>query len=68
MASSEQLEKLLKIILSIQFPSNPQSSQELQPEHLLMEVFHSAQFWELPNIRSKFLNGYFIAYTCLMSI
>ncbi|KIM48444.1 hypothetical protein M413DRAFT_440178 [Hebeloma cylindrosporum] len=56
LASSKQLERLLKIILSIQLPSNPQSSQELRPEHLLLEVFHSAQFWELPNIRDVFLD------------
>ena len=64
MGSSEQLERLLKILLSIQLPSNPRSRRELRPEHLLMEIFHSAQFWELPNIRSKLQNDYFVKQIC----
>ncbi|KAF8971580.1 hypothetical protein BDZ97DRAFT_1650961 [Flammula alnicola] len=56
LASSEQLERLLKIILSIKMHPAGQSRQEMQPEQLLMEVLHSAQFWEFPRIRNVFLD------------
>lgn len=51
LASSEQLERLLKIIMSIKFPVG-QSREGIRSEQLLLEILHSAQFFEFPNVRS----------------
>ncbi|TFK23128.1 hypothetical protein FA15DRAFT_621503 [Coprinopsis marcescibilis] len=59
LASSEQLSKLVKIIMQLPVSTNARSSgdrnQNLLPEHLLLRTLRSAQIWELPNIRTAFL-------------
>uniref|UniRef100_A0A8H7Y6I5 Nucleolar 27S pre-rRNA processing Urb2/Npa2 C-terminal domain-containing protein n=1 Tax=Psilocybe cubensis TaxID=181762 RepID=A0A8H7Y6I5_PSICU len=54
LASPEQIEKLLKIIISINLIPSSSSSQQVKPEDILLGVLHSAQFWEFQNIRAVF--------------
>ncbi|KAG6866798.1 hypothetical protein C0991_008734 [Blastosporella zonata] len=49
-ASTEQLERLIKAIMSIDIAPTT-ASTGLQAQTLLLQTLHSAQFWELPNIR-----------------
>ena len=53
LASSEQIKDFLRIVLSIEVQSGAWSEQEIDPGNLLMRLLHSAQFWEMKNIRSK---------------
>ncbi|KAF9480438.1 hypothetical protein BDN70DRAFT_931712 [Pholiota conissans] len=54
-ASPEQVERLLKIIMSIKVPvGKPKGG--IRPEQLLLEIVHSAQFFEFSRIRDVFLD------------
>lgn len=55
-ASSQQLERLLNILLAIDVSRKTPSGKYLQPEHLFLQALHSAHFWELRNIRSVLLD------------
>lgn len=55
LASSQQLERLLNIIMTIDISRMTPSGKYLQPEQLFLQVLHSAHFWELRNVRSKFV-------------
>ncbi|KAG6891425.1 hypothetical protein C0992_007204 [Termitomyces sp. T32_za158] len=51
----ELLKRLVRIIMSIGVADNPHSVSGLQAETLLLQVLHSAQFWELHKLRSMSL-------------
>lgn len=53
-ASSQQLERLLNIVVAIDISRMTPSGRYLQPEQLFLQALHSAHFWELRNVRSKF--------------
>ena len=54
-ASSQQLERLLNVVVTIDISRMTPSGRYLQPEQLFLQVLHSAHFWELRNVRSKFV-------------
>ncbi|KAF5377547.1 hypothetical protein D9615_005195 [Tricholomella constricta] len=55
-ASTEQLERLIRIMVSINVAdSDVISTSGLQAQTLLLQTLHSAQFWELPKFRVVFL-------------
>ncbi|RDB29584.1 hypothetical protein Hypma_015277 [Hypsizygus marmoreus] len=56
-ASREQLETFIRIFISVNIPDMQESpiSSGLQAQPLLLQTLHSAQFWELPNLRTVFL-------------
>ncbi|KAG6885946.1 hypothetical protein C0993_007448 [Termitomyces sp. T159_Od127] len=54
-ASTEQVGRLVRIIMSIGVVENPHSVSGLRAETLLLQVLHSAQFWELHELRIVFL-------------
>ncbi|KAG5648160.1 hypothetical protein DXG03_006114 [Asterophora parasitica] len=55
-ASSEQLERLIRIAMSINIATSAGSPPSgLQAQTLLLQTLHSAQFWELPIVRVVFL-------------
>ncbi|KAF8895057.1 Urb2/Npa2 family-domain-containing protein [Gymnopilus junonius] len=55
LASTDQLRKLLQVVISINMPSRNRSREQMDPRHLLVELLHSAQFWEFRNVRIVFL-------------
>ncbi|KAF9560209.1 hypothetical protein CPC08DRAFT_690317 [Agrocybe pediades] len=55
LASQTQLEGSLKLLLSVKVNPVRVTTQQIQPEQLLMQLLHSAQFWEFHNIRNVFL-------------
>ncbi|KAJ3508060.1 hypothetical protein NLJ89_g5963 [Agrocybe chaxingu] len=55
-ASTEQLKRLLKIVMAINLSMTPHPGQTMLPEDLLMQILHSAQFWEFRNIRDVFVD------------
>ncbi|KAG6832211.1 hypothetical protein H0H92_004176 [Tricholoma furcatifolium] len=55
-ASSQQLERLVRTIMSIDLANTELSTGELRSETLLLQALHTAQLWELPRIRDIFLN------------
>ncbi|KAG6902814.1 hypothetical protein C0995_011301 [Termitomyces sp. Mi166 len=56
-ASTEQLKRLVRVIMSIGIAEDTsQSVPGLQAETLLLQVLRSAQFWELHKVRVVFLN------------
>ncbi|KDR84752.1 hypothetical protein GALMADRAFT_217814 [Galerina marginata CBS 339.88] len=55
LASSDQLGRFLKTIMTIDPAPGCHSSQQMQPEQVLIDILHSAQFWEFRNIQSGFL-------------
>ncbi|KAG5341373.1 hypothetical protein C0989_011084 [Termitomyces sp. Mn162] len=56
-ASTEQLQRLIQVMMSIGVAENTcRSIPELQAETLLLQVLHSAQFWELHKVRVVFLS------------
>lgn len=65
-ASSQQLERLFNIVVTIDISRMIPPGRYLQPEQLFLQALHSAHFWELRNVRSKFIgpsrlrNNYFI--------
>ncbi|KAG6911773.1 hypothetical protein DXG01_000019 [Tephrocybe rancida] len=55
-ASTEQLERLVNVIMSIDITPNPEPPPSgLQVQTLLLQTLHSAQFWELPKFRVTLL-------------
>ncbi|KAH0590433.1 hypothetical protein H2248_000586 [Termitomyces sp. 'cryptogamus'] len=56
-ASTEQLQRLIQVMMSIGVAENTcRSIPGLQAETLLLQVLHSAQFWELHKVRVVFLS------------
>ncbi|KXN84790.1 hypothetical protein AN958_12084 [Leucoagaricus sp. SymC.cos] len=56
LASSIQLASLVKMVLSINIDTFPAAHEpNLRPEHLLLRLLHSAEFWEMQNLRTAFL-------------
>ncbi|PPR01182.1 hypothetical protein CVT24_006058 [Panaeolus cyanescens] len=55
-SSKEQLEHFIKVILRITPPTTFSPSQDLYPEHILLQLLTAAEFWELKNIRAVFLD------------
>ncbi|KAJ3571342.1 hypothetical protein NP233_g3811 [Leucocoprinus birnbaumii] len=57
LASPSQLTAIVQIILGMNLGSIPSAMDgELRPEHLLLRLLHSAEFWEMQNLRSSVLS------------
>ncbi|CAA7264694.1 unnamed protein product [Cyclocybe aegerita] len=56
LASTEQLKRLLKLVMAINLSVTSRSGRIMLPEDLLIQLLHSAQFWEFRNIRDVFVD------------
>ncbi|KAF9451771.1 hypothetical protein P691DRAFT_698549 [Macrolepiota fuliginosa MF-IS2] len=57
LASPSQLTDIIQLILSINLDATPMTTGlALHPNHLLLRLLHSAEFWEMHNFRSAFLS------------
>lgn len=57
LASPSQLTSIVRLILSVNLESVPSPMDAgLRPEYLLLRLLHSAEFWEMQNLRSSMLS------------